>query len=74
MTSTPRVDAIAGAAIGTPLLTEARKLERELAHTKHLLFSVLHQRTGALGLKVEDDLLRENEPLLLECIKATRNQ
>lgn len=51
---------------GDELISETAKLRR-------LLFHVLHQRTGPLGQKVEDILLRENEPLLLEILNHTRN-
>jgi hypothetical protein len=68
------------------IVEETRELQRRLrdAHESadrsrttiteltKLLHHVLHQRTGPMGLKVEDDLLRENEPLLLECLKYTR--
>lgn len=44
--------------------------EAECERLRKLLSHVLHQRTGPLGLKVEDDLLRENEPLLLQILAA----
>lgn len=45
----------------------------QVRELKKLLFHVLHQRTGPLGEKVEDILQRENQDLLLECIKHTRD-
>jgi len=59
--------------IGTPTVVETSTgTDQEYNEVCRLLHQVLHQRTGAMGLKVEDDLLRENEPLLLQCLKHTR--
>jgi hypothetical protein len=38
-----------------------------------LLFDVLHQRTGAMGTKIEDILFEQNEELLHRCVKVTRH-
>lgn len=73
MGDTPRTDE---AQFGTGRISVdfARRLERELTATKHLLKSVLHQRTGPSGEKIEDVLYRENEPLLLKVVQYTRDQ
>lgn len=52
---------------------KAKDPNEELREIKKTLFHVLHQRTGPLGEKVEDILQRENEELLLACIKHTRD-
>lgn len=51
-----------------------KEVESERDALRKTLFHVLHQRTGPMGMKVEDDLLRENEPLLLKCIELIRNR
>ena len=49
------------------------QIQDKTKELKQLLFHVLHQRTGPLGEKVEDILQRENQELLLACIKHTRD-
>lgn len=56
----------------SPEEKETARMEQKYKTACRLLHQVLHQRTGAMGMKVEDDLLRENESLLLECLKHTR--
>jgi hypothetical protein len=48
------------------------KLECSVRVASLLLHQVLHQRTGGVGLKVEDILIEQNEPLLLSCLKTLR--
>jgi hypothetical protein len=53
----------------TQQLTAAR---RERDTIRRCLFDVMHQRTGAMGSKVEDILFEQNEPLLRQCVEATK--
>ena len=47
-------------------------LRKRVEELERVITDILHQRTSILGLKVEDDLIRENEPLYLRALASTQ--
>ncbi len=50
------------------------ELEAALVTARRIVNDILHQRTGITGYKVEDDLIRENEPLYRQALGFALNQ
>lgn len=47
-------------------------LRQRVGELQRVVNDILHQRTGPIGMKVEDDLMRENEPLYLRALASTQ--